>query len=224
MFNISSNNSDLLNSLEFLLKLFGGIGAFYLFIVGLKRYSKDQTWKRNEFVAERAKEFNSDKMVRNTMYMLDWGKRYIELFPEESNQTDKYAKVTRPILRAALQSHKLKPRFNKVEVAIRDNFDCFLNYFEVFEQYIEADLITSKELEPYIKYWINTISDDIEIEVKNTIHHYINEYGYSGTQNIFKRFGKNIIPNTPLNSTKFNDEQEIDTSDLENEDDDNDQP
>ena len=119
-----------------------------------------------------------------------------------------------------MQSHKLKPRFTKVEVAIRDNFDCFLNYFEIFEQYIEAGLITSKELEPYIKYWINTISDDIESDVKNTIHHYINEYGYKGTQTIFTRFGKNILPQTQLDSTKFNEEEEIDTSDLENENDD----
>jgi transketolase len=223
MFDILSNNPNLLNSLEFLLKLFGGIGAFYLFLDGLKRYSKDQTWKRNEFVAERAKEFNSDKMVRNTMHMLDWGKRYIELFPEEPYQKDKYAKVTRKILKSALQSHKLKPRFTKVEVAIRDNFDCFLNYFEVFEQYIEADLIASKELEPYLKYWINTISDEIELDVKNTIHHYINEYGFKGTQILFKRFGKDILPKTLLDSTKFNEEEEIDTSELENEIDDYDQ-
>lgn len=156
------------------------------------------------------------------MYMLDWGKRYIELFPEELNPSDKYAKVTRHLLRSALQSHKFKPRFTKVEVAIRDNFDCFLNYFEVFEQYVEAGMITSKELEPYLKYWINTISDDIESDVKNTIHHYINEYGYTGTQSIFTRFGKNILPKTELNSTKINEEEEIDTTNLENENDDND--
>lgn len=222
MLNISFNYPVLLNSLEFLLKLFGSIGALLLFLDGLKRYAKDQTWKRNEFVAERAKEFNSDKMVRNTMLMLDWGKRYIELFPDESISTDRYAKVTRGILRSALQSHKIKPKFSKVEVAIRDNFDCFLNYFEVFEQYIEADLITPKELEPFIKYWINAISDNIEINVKNTIHHYINEYEYRGTQKLFSRFGKNIIPSTHLESTTFNEEEEYDTSGLENENDDQD--
>lgn len=209
MFDISSNNIHLLSSLEFLLKLFGGIGAFYLFLSGLKRYSKDQTWKRNEFVAEQAKEFNSDLMVRNIMYMLDWKERYLKLFPEEPYKLNRYYKVNRPILKSALQSHKLKQKFTKVEVEIRDSFDCFLNYFEVFEQYIQAGLITPKELEPYLKYWINKISDDIEIDLKNIIHHYINEYGYNGTQKIFKRFGKDILPKTELHSTVFN-EEEID--------------
>lgn len=38
-----------------------------------------------------------------------------------------------------------------------------------------------------------------------------------GTQNIFKRFGKDIMPKIQLDTTKFNEEEEIDTSDLENE-------
>lgn len=213
------NSKDLIDFLEFLLKVLGGIGAFYLFIVGLKRYAKDQIWKRNEFVALRANEFNSDKMVRNTMYMLDWGKRYIELFPDNPNYTDRYAKVTRRILKSALQSHRIKKQFSKVEVAIRDNFDSFFNYFEVFEQYIEAGLITPKEIEPYLKYWIETISDDMELDVKNTIHHYLNEYNFKGSQNFFRRFEKNILPNTPIESTLFNEEEEIDTSNFENEND-----
>ena len=219
MFDISSNNPNLLNSLEFLLKLIGGIGTLYIFIEGLRRYSKEQTWKRNEFVAERAREFNANKMVQNTMFMLDWGKRYIELFPDEPTKQNRYVKVTRTTLKAALQSHRLKQKYKKEEVAIRDNFDCFLNYFEVFEQYIEAGLLTSKELEPYLKYWIITISDEIETDVRNTIHHYINEYGFKGTQNLFKRFGKDIIPKTTIESTLFNEEEEIDTTNLENEND-----
>ncbi|WP_336702875.1 hypothetical protein [Chryseobacterium indologenes] len=204
MFEISSNTEDLIPSLEFILKIIGGIGALTVFIIGLIQYTKEQTWKRNEFVAARAKEFNSDKMVQNTMYMLDWGKRYIELFPHEPDIEKRYAKVTREILKSALQSHKLKSNFTKTEVAIRDNFDCFLNYFEIFEQYTEAGLITSKELQPYLKYWIVTISEDIEDDVKNSIHHYINEYGYKETQNFFRRFGKNILPTTDLITTKFN--------------------
>lgn len=219
MFDITSNSEQLINSLEFLLKILGGIGAFYLFIIGLKRYTKDQVWKRNEFVAQRANEFSSDKMVRNTMYMLDWGKRYIELFPDNPDYANKYAKVTRSILKSALQSHKIKKQFSRVEVAIRDNFDCFFNYFEIFEQYIEAELITPKEVEPYLKYWIETISDDMEDDVKNTIHHYLNEYDFKGTQNFFKRFGKDISPKTSLESTQVNTEGEMDISNFENEED-----
>ncbi|MGQ7856633.1 hypothetical protein ACUN24_20540 [Pedobacter sp. WC2501] len=194
MLAIESNNTELLPLLEFILKLLGGIGAFYLFLIGLKRYGKDQKWKRNEFVAAQAKEFNADKLVRNTMYMLDWGSRYVELFPESPVYAERFAKVTRGGLRSALQSHTTKRRFTPVEVAIRDHFDCFLNYFEVFEQYIEAGLISEKELEPYLRYWVQTISDDIEQEVRNSIHHYVDEYGFRGTQSLFRRFGKEIVP------------------------------
>jgi len=71
MFDLNPNSSDFINFLEFLLKLVGGIGAFILFIIGFRRYRKDQVWKRSEFVAKEFNDFNADKIVRNTMYMLD---------------------------------------------------------------------------------------------------------------------------------------------------------
>lgn len=202
---------------DFILKAAGGLGGLVLFVIGLIRYTRDQTWKRHEFVAKEIKEFNGDKMVRNTMYMLDWGSRYIELFYEHPDPGKRYAKVTRATLRAALQSHKFKSRFTRTEVAIRDHFDHFLNRIEMFEQFIEAELITKKEVEPYLKYWIETIGEDLEEEMKNTIYHYINEYGYQGVQKLFDRFGKNICPAAPLETTRLDPEEQIDTSDFENE-------
>jgi hypothetical protein len=81
------------------------------------------------------KDFSSDPMVRNVMSILDWGSRYIELFPDKPNYDDRFVKVDRQILKSALQYHKFKAadpskdRFTRIEVAIRDNFDCFLSYF-----------------------------------------------------------------------------------------------
>ena len=218
MFTLNPSSSDFLNSLEFLIKVIVGGGGLILFYVGFRRYIKAQTWKKNEFVANEIKNFNNDKMVRNTRYMLDWGKRYIELFPDKPEYNEKFARVTRATLKSALQSHRIKETFTKVEVAIRDHFDCFLNYFEKYQQFIEAGLISEKELEPYLRYWIKTISDDIESDVKNTIHHYINEYGYPGVQQLFKGFGKDIIPKTPIETCRFNTEVEKENSnDLETE-------
>jgi RNA binding exosome subunit len=193
---------------EFLLKVIGGAGGLTIFIIGLIRYTKDQIWKRNEFVAKEIKEFVSDKQVQNMMYMLDWGKRKIELFPYDPDYEKRFAIVTRSVLNAALQSHKIKHKFSKVDVAIRDSFDQFLGYFEMYERFIKRKLITSNEIEPYLKYWIQTISEDIEQPVRETIHHYINEYGYSGVQNLFIRFDKDIMPKSALPSY-FNEEEEI---------------
>ena len=218
MFNIGSNNVDLINSLELLLKLIGVIYTLVIFTVGLIRYSRDQKWKRNEFVAEQAKIFYTDKMVCNTMYMLDYTTRditrTIELFPEYPNRDDRYIEVNIEMLKSALQLHNLKskPQYTQVEVAIRDNFDRFFNYFEIFEQYIDAGLITHKELEPYLNYWIQTISKRyLPEDTKNIIHAYIDSYNFKGTQNLINRYENPVttiyqrmikIINKPLHSLK----------------------
>ncbi len=217
MFNLDPCNCNFLNTLDFLLKLIGGIGGVVLFFFGYYRYSKSQTWKKNEFVANEIRDFNSNKMVRNTMSMLDWNKRYIELFPDRPEYKERFFRVTRATLRSALLSHKIKEKFKKEEVAIRDHFDCFLDYFEKFQQFIEAGLISKKELKPYLKYWIKRIGDDIEPNVKNTIHHYINEYGYSGVQELFREFGQDILPKTPVESCLVSEEELNETDNIENE-------
>lgn len=146
-------------------------------------------------------------MIRNAMYMLDWGSRYIQLFPEKPKYADRFVKVDRDILNKALQNHSLrikeegKDRFTETEVAIRDTFDHFLSYFERFYQFIQAGLLTKKDLEPYIRYWIKSISNGMEESTRNVIYHYLQSYGFTGTQNLFKKFGKDILPKTVIDST-----------------------
>ena len=196
MFTLNPNDENFLRTLEFLLKVIAAAGGLYLFFIGLKRYLNDQIWKRNEFVAKEIKEFTSDKMAQNIMSIFDWGSRYVELFPNKPNYDDRFVKVDRQILKSALQFHEIrdsdssKKRFTPTEVAIRDNFDCFLFYFERFEHFIEAGLITAKELEPYLRYWIDTISEDMESDVRNFINHYIDRYEYKGTQSFFYDLAK----------------------------------
>lgn len=207
MFTLNPCDNNFLNTLDFLLKLSGGAGALYLFILGLKRYTKDQIWKRNEFVANEIKEFTSDNVVKNAMYILDWGERYIELFPNKQDYDARFVKVDRKILKTALQYHGLrlkesnKDRFTSTEVAIRDTFDHFLSYFERYNQFIEAGLLTEEELRPYLDYWVRTISSNMEEDVRNVIYHYIKSYGFLGTQKLFNKFGKDIFPKTDIKTT-----------------------
>lgn len=200
MFSFNPNTETFLDTLDFCLKLIGGISGLILFGIGFKRYNKDQIWKRNEFVAKEMKDFMSDKMVINAMFMLDWGERYIELFPNKSTYEERFAKVDREILKSALQFHDLRSkvegevRFTEIEVAIRDTFDQFFLYFERFYHFIEAGLITSNELKPYLNYWLESIATDIETDVRYTIYDYLDGYKFSGTQQLFEEFGKNIMP------------------------------
>lgn len=209
MFTLNPQDDGFVSTLDLLLKLIASAGALYLFFVGIKRYLRDQTWRRNEFVAKEMKDFTSDIMVRNVMSILDWGSRYVELFPAKANYDERFAKVDRQILKSALQYHEFKisdptkDRFTRTEVVIRDHFDCFLSYFERFEHFIEADLITPAELKPYLIYWIDTISKNIEGDVRNFIFHYIDKYNYRGTQNLFMRFDRNIIPTTDIETTMY---------------------
>jgi hypothetical protein len=200
MFTICPSDKEFIDSLEFLLKLFGGIGGLILFIVGFLRYSKSQEWKRKEFIANEIKEMNKDSIVRNAMYILDWDKRKIELFPEDPDFEKRYYVVDRELLKSALLSHKLKGKFKKEEVRIRDTFDHFFDELERLNQFIESNLISDKEIGPYLKYWIKVISEDLDPKVKNIVFHYINEYNFSGVQQLFKKFNKDIFPTTNLES------------------------
>lgn len=105
MITFDPTHENFLDTLNLLLTIIGGIGGLYLFIVGLNRYSKDQQWRRNEFVASEIKEFTSDKIAKNAMSMIDWGERYIELYPDEEKKEDRFEKVDRKLLKSALLHH-----------------------------------------------------------------------------------------------------------------------
>jgi hypothetical protein len=160
-------NNDVVDSIELVLKVIVGTGAFWLFFEGLQRYKKDQIWKRNEFVAKEIDKFTSDRMVRLVMSILDWGNRYVELFPDRPIYEERFVRVDRNILKLAIQHHNYRSpdaeqiRFSRTEVAIRDYFDQFFSYFERFDQFVVAGMITTSELAPYLKYWINVIADDL---------------------------------------------------------------
>lgn len=207
MLTLCPADENYLQTLDLLLKLVAALGALVAFSFGLSRYMKDQAWRRHEFVANEIKDFTSDKIAKNAMFMLDWGERYIELFPDKDHYDNRFVKVDRLILKTALQHDRLrktekgKIRFSREEVAIRDTFDHFLSYFERYYQFVEAGLVSETELKPYLNYWVEAITDKIELDVRNVIYHYINEYGFSDTQKLFKRLGSNIHPTTPIETT-----------------------
>ncbi|MBO9573771.1 MAG: hypothetical protein J7497_16415, partial [Chitinophagaceae bacterium] len=88
--------------IELVLKIIGGAGAFVLFLIGLKRYQKDQIWNRQEFIAREMKDFQNDPSVKNALLMLDWEVRHIQLFPDKEKPEERYVIVDRQLFCRAL--------------------------------------------------------------------------------------------------------------------------
>jgi hypothetical protein len=185
---------ETLELIELIFKLIGGLAAGYIFFIGFKRYEQDQKWKRNEFVAKELKAFFSNIHNRNAMLMLDWGDRPIELYPNHPEYKERFVIIGRDEVISALIPHKHKSRYTKHEAIIRDTFDDFLSELEKFNHFVKIDLIKPEEFEPYLKYWINTIADDLPEKLKCTLHIYIENYGYTGVQSFFEKFNKDIKP------------------------------
>jgi hypothetical protein len=88
--------------------------------------------------------------------------------------------------------------FTPLEAKIRDSYDLFLDYLERFASLIELRLVTAKEFDPYLKYWIDAITKNDLPERSSTwrctLLTYINFYGYPGVRSLFAAYGKDISP------------------------------
>ena len=187
-------DENLIDIIDLSLKFVGAITAFILFIIGYKRYKKDQDWKIHEFVAKEIKEFYSDPQNSKAMMMLDWQARNIELFPWEGLPENRYSFVTYDILAGALVYHGNKPggKFSREEAVIRDIFDHFLSDLDRFYQFIEAGLVNAGEFRPYLQYWINKISGGLTPELRRSMKEFITMYEYAGVLKLFDEFGIRI--------------------------------
>lgn len=197
--NRNMNFENSLQIIDLFLKAIGGITAIVLFFIGLRRYTKEQKWKRKEFVAKEIKEFHENKMNRNAMLMLDWDTRGIELYPEHPDYEKRNVLIGRKELaKALLPHHNLTFRFNQDEAIIRDTFDNFLSTLTRFEHFIETGIVSLEDFRPYLRYWISVIAENLPEKTRNVLHHYIIVYEYAGVISLVSRFGKEIKPTQSL--------------------------
>jgi len=178
--------------------------AFVAFLAGLVQYRHAQRWKRSEFVAREVKEFKGDPAVRNALLMLDWNERHVELFPQEPDPAKRSALVTDELLAHALAplpdkaAARLHDEFKREEVAIRAAFDELFDALERFEYFIQAGLVSRREFDPYLRYWIDLLGDRAGRRkppaVVDALWAYIGAYSYSGVQKLLRRYGYDIRP------------------------------
>lgn len=155
-----------IDSLDLLSKfgIFAGLAAFFF---TLKQYAEGQKWKREEFLADVVKEFNTHPDVRNAKQMLDslqlYGDRMIKLFPDADTEAKKYINVSSNDIYDALDPDKPSQAlpdttgmtdeekaaaFAAAEKSrrIADCFDLFLSYLGRFAYYIHSGLVKKEEL------------------------------------------------------------------------------
>jgi hypothetical protein len=170
------------------------------FIAGLIQYRHTQRWKRAEFVAKEVKEFKNDHAVHNALLMLDWNERSIELFPADPDPAKRCVLVNDDLLCRALAPlpDKSAVRLPEECNAIRAAFDQLFDALERFEYFIQAGLVSRKEFDPYLQYWVEIIGNRKslrkDLSVLDNLWGYIDSYYYTGVQRLLRRYGYTIRP------------------------------
>ena len=79
---------------------------------------------------------------------------------------------------------------------IRDCFDAFLDGLERFGGNLQSGLVSVEELKPYIRYWVDDIAADTndswDAAWTACVFLYIQTYGYTGVQGLFRAFEHDI--------------------------------
>lgn len=163
--------------------LVGLITAFRAYI----EYRRAQRWKRAEFLSKEAKEFFSDPVNRNALYMLDWSVREI-VFTDPTGEKI-IETVTREDIIDALKKHTEK-KFNKKERLIRDTFGDFFDNLQRFEQYLEAGLFTKSDFSPYIQYWADHLNFRVREDMRLQIHEFLVTYEYDQVIKLLARYNR----------------------------------
>lgn len=163
------------------------------FAAGLWQFVKAQRWKRAEFVAGQIREFESAIGVRNAMVMLDWHTGEIEPLQKDGVRL----RYTNAALEAALIPETEKPGYNEVEAAIVDSFGQFFDGLERFNHFVETGLLKAYDLRPYLIYRVEAIADERKsrkpARLRQKIWRYIDSYGYSGVQELFRKLRYDIV-------------------------------
>lgn len=173
--------------------------AAVAFAIGLWQYRKSQIWKRLEFVSAQMKIFFDDPAVRNAMIMLDWRKKKIPLYNHRDEDDFDEVTVQYEIVATALgvdPNHK----YSKVESAIRETFERFLEYLARFEGFLELGVVKPGDLNPYLDYWMKLISGndphspEVTKSVLPSLWTFIDYYGYVDVRRFVGRYHNVVFP------------------------------
>ncbi len=190
-------------------------GTLVAVLVGLSTFLRNEKWKRAEYLSREMKAFMDKPKVQTTLTLIDWGARTVTLLGEDAPNKGKVP-VTRFDQVLALLPHTLvgekagsemqhmadNPdllgRYSPEQAAIRDCYDAFLDGLERFSCDVQTGLLSVRELEPYLRYWIEAIQSPVkdgeDAAWAAVLLTYIQYYRFFGVQWLFNAFGRNIDP------------------------------
>ncbi len=122
---------------------------------------RHKKWKRGEFIAAQIKDFEADRKIQLMMTMLDWSDREL-YFPAETGKDPIAIRVGDALLCSALLPHNSTSGYYPNEMTIRDCVDRYLDMLMRLQNFVDAGLIKIDELRPYIKYWIELASGQMQ--------------------------------------------------------------
>lgn len=175
-----------------LLQVLTLIGAGFALIVGLLQYRRAQQWKRAEWVATEMKELFGDPQVQAALRLLDWAAQRVLLYPDRTEESDRYVLLTNEAVAKALMHHDDRPDgFSQLEADIRVAVDRALDGFERFHSYVDTGLVELSDLRPYLKYWALKL---FRAKTPRPADHriarllaYMESYGYDGAIDLLRR-------------------------------------
>jgi hypothetical protein len=99
----------------------------------------------------------------------------------------------------ALQHHSRRPDgFDEDEAAIRDIFDRYLDRLERINSFVEARLLSIKDVTPYLRYWAREIvlaqASDRTVKRIVQLRRFIRDYDYQGVQALLSRIARRRWP------------------------------
>jgi hypothetical protein len=157
-----------------------------------------QTWKRKEFMAAQMAAFMADPAVQQTLKILDYSARRLNLSDDENERALRGVRVDQQLAAAALIPHTCgREKFSRVEVAIRDGFDVFLERVDKFHDMLKVKLLKLEDITPYLNYWLESIADTegfLNPNLKRSLWLFIDAYEYHGIQELCRKIGRPISP------------------------------
>jgi hypothetical protein len=176
-----------------------GIAVAWVTVWNALRQAKQaQTWKRKEFMAAQMAAFMADPAVQQTLKILDYSARRLNLSDDESERALRGVRVDQRLAAAALIPHTFgREKFSRVEVAIRDGFDVFLERVDKFHDMLKVKLLKLDDITPYLNYWLESIADTewfLDPKLKRSLWLFIDAYEYHGIQELCRRIGHPICP------------------------------
>jgi hypothetical protein len=169
------------------------VGAGIAFCIGAYQYNKAQVWKRVEFVASEMRTFFDDEAARAAMTMLDWRRKKMALYKYRGEDDFEQVQVDYAIVASALGTNP-EVQYDKVQSAIREIFERYLEFLARFEGFIVAEVVEQNDLTPYLDYWVKLLagsdehSPEATKEVLPQLWRFINFYGYKDVANLIARY------------------------------------